>query len=135
MKTRLASFAGSTLCVALIICIGVLAWKFFTLTDPYVVKPLKSSPAPAGAMTGFSVANGSRTLSVFSTNDVVVVSDPGESSKYEVIWMVQQPRKAGTNTLMEFKCELPKAADVDQIKLLGSEIPPKVRKVAEGRFW
>jgi len=121
--------------VAMLTGAGVLAWNFFTITDPYVVKLLSSSPAPLGSMTSFSVANDTRTLSVISSNDVVVVSDPGADFKYEVLWLVEHPRKTGTHALVEFRFKLPKSAAADKIELLGTEIPPKIRKVADGQLW
>ena len=135
MKKPLRTIGAGAAGVIALVGVGVLAWKFFTISDPYLVKPLRSSPAPVAAMTGYSVASGSRTLSVISSNDIVVVADPGASSTYEVVWLVQQPRKDGTHALMEFKCELPPNAAVDRIEPLGSPIPPKIQKVANGRLW
>lgn len=123
--------------LGLVVLIGVaaLAWSTFTITDPYLVKPLTSSPAPAGASVGHSVASGSRTLSIVSSNDVVVVADPGASFRYEVVWLVERPRKDGARTLAEFKCELPQYAALGPINPLGSQIPPKIQQVADGGQW
>jgi hypothetical protein len=84
---------------------------------------------------GHSVVSGSRTLSIVSSNDVAVVADPGVSFQYEVVWLVEHPRKDSTHTLMEFKCEMPQYAAIDQIKPLGSQIPPKIQRVADGGQW
>jgi len=127
--------AGIVLGLAVMVSIAAVAWKAFTITDPYLVKPLTSSPAPAGASVGHSVASGSRTLSIVSTNDVVVVADPGASFQYEVVWLVERPRKDGTHTLTEFKCKLPQYAAVGQINPLSAQIPPKIQRVADGGQW
>lgn len=123
------------LSLAVLVGVAALVWEAFTITDPYLVKPLSSSPAPAGASVGHSVTSGSRTLCVVSSNDVVVVSDPGVSFLYEVVWLVERPKKGGTHTLTEFRCELPQYAVADQINPLGSQIPPKVQQVANGGRW
>jgi hypothetical protein len=60
--------------------ISTLVWKAFTVTNPYLVKPLTFSPAPAGATVGHSLEHASRTLSIVSSNIVVVVADPGRPS-------------------------------------------------------
>lgn len=126
---------GIALGLAVLVGVATLAWSTFTITDPYLVKPLTSSPAPAGASVGHSVASGSRTLYIVSSNDVVVVADPGASFRYEVVWLVERPRKDGGHTLMEFKCELPEFAVVGQIKPLSSTIPPKIQQMADGGQW
>jgi len=127
--------AGIVLGLPTLVGIAALAWKTFTTTDPYLVRPLKASPAPVGASVGHSVASGSRTLSIVSSNNVVVVADPGASFQYEVVWLVERPRKDGAGTLREFKCELPQYAAVGQIHPLGSQIPPKIQRVADGGQW
>jgi len=124
--------AGVVLGLAVLVGVTALAWKAFTVTDAYLVKPLTASPAPPGARIGHSVASGSRTLSIVSSNDVIVVADPGASFQYEVIWLVERPRKDGAHTLTEFKCELPQYAAIDQIKPLGSRIPLKIQRTADG---
>src|SRR5689334_13867358 len=121
--------------LALLVGVAAVAWKAFTITDPYLVKPLTSSPAPVGMSEGHSVSSGTRTLSVISSNDVVVVADPGASFQHEVVWLVEHPRKDGTHTLMQFKCELPQYAAVDHINPLGSQIPPRIQRVADGGQW
>ena len=120
---------------AMLVALAALAWKAFTLTDPYLVKPLTSSPAPAGASIGHSCASGSRTLSIVSSNNIVVVADPGASFKYEVLWLVERPRKSGASTLMEYRCDLPQYAAADHINPIGSRIPPKIQQVADGGQW
>ena len=127
--------AGIALGLALLVGIGAIAWEAFTITDPYLVKPLTSSPAPAGASVGHSVGGGSRTLSVVSSNDIVVVADPRVSFKYVVLWLVERPRKSRASTLMEYRCELPKYAAADHINPIGSRIPPKIQQVADGGQW
>jgi hypothetical protein len=121
--------------LAVLVGVAALVWSAFTITDPYLVKPLTSSPVLASASIGHSVASGSRTLSVVSSNDVVVVADPGASFQYEVVWLVERPRRDGASTLTEFKCELPQFAAVGQIKPLGTTIPPKIQQVADGGQW
>ena len=126
--------AGVMLGLVLSVGVAAVAWKAFTITDPYLVKPLTSSPAPAGASVGHSVSS-TRTLSIVTSNDVVVVADPGASFQYEVVWLVERPRKDGAHTLMEFKCELPQYAAKDHINPLGSQIPPKIQRLADGEQW
>ena len=130
-KSIIVSIAG----FALLAGIAAFAWEVFTVTDPYVVSPLTSSPAPAGAKVGHSVSSGSRLLSIVSVSGVVVVADPGASFKHEIIWLVEQPKKGISHTIMEFTCELPQYAAVDQIRPLGSPVPTKIQKVADGRRW
>jgi hypothetical protein len=127
--------AGIALGLAVSVGISALAWKAFAITDPYLVKPLASSPAPVGATVGHSVAIASRTLSIVSSNDVVVIADPGASFQREVVWLVERPRKNGTHTFMEFKCELPQVAAAYRINPLGSPIPPKIQQAADGGRW
>jgi len=127
--------AGIVLGLAVLVGVAAFAWKAFTITDPYLVRSLTSSPAPSDVSVGHSVVSGSRTLSIVSSNDVAVVADPGVSFQYEVVWLVERPRKDSTHTLMEFKCELPRYAAVDHIKPLGSQIPPKIQRVADGGQW
>jgi hypothetical protein len=127
--------AGVVLGLALFASVAVIAWTASTVTDPYLIRPLTSSPAPPGASVGFSVSSSTRTLSIVSSNDVVVAADPGASFRYEVVWLVEHPRKDKTRTLMEFKCELPQYAAVDHIHALGSQIPPKIQQVADGGQW
>lgn len=127
--------AGVVLGLAMLVGVTAFAWRAFTITDPYLVKPLTASPASAGASVGHSEASGSCTLSVVSSNDVVVVADPGVSFQHEVVWLVERPRKDGTHNLTEFKCELPQYAAVGQIKPLGAAIPPKIQQVADGGQW
>lgn len=115
--------------------VAVIGWEVFTVTDPYVVSPLASTPAPAGAKVGHSVSRGSRLLSVVSGSDVVVVADPGASFKHEVIWLVEQPRKKSSHTLREFRCELPQYATLDQIRPLGSAVPTEIQQIADGSRW
>lgn len=131
MKTIIAGITG----VAVLAAITAVAWEVFTVTDPYVVTPLVSSSAPANASAGHAVGSGSRTLSIVSSSDVVVVADPGSSFKHEVIWIVEQPRKDGSHTLKEFTCNLPEYAAVEQIKPLGSAIPSEIQQTANGHRW
>jgi hypothetical protein len=123
--------------LGLVVLVGVvaLAWRAYTFTGPYLVKPLSSSPAPAGTSVGYSFTSCSRTLSVVSSNDVVVVSDPGVSFQYEVVWLVERPRKGGAHTLTEFRCELPQHAAAGHINPLGSQIPPMIQEIADGGEW
>jgi hypothetical protein len=129
------NIAGIVLGLAVPVGITLLAWNAFTITAPYLVEPLTSSPAPAGVIVGHSVASGSRTLAVVSSNDVVVIADPGASFQHEVVWLVERPRKNGAHTLMEYRCELPQYAAADRINRLGSPIPPKIQQVADGGRW
>ena len=131
IKTFIVGITG----VAVLAAIAALVWEVFTVTDPYVVTPLASSTAPASARAGHAVGSGSRTLSIVSRSDVVVVADPGASFKHEVIWLVEQPRKDGSHALKEFTCKLPEYAAVDQIKPLGSSIPTEIQQIANGHRW
>lgn len=130
-KSIIVGIAG----LAALAGITTLAWEVFTVTDPYLVSPLTSSPAPASASVGHSVDSGSRTLSVVSSSDIIVVADPGASFKYEVIWIVERPREDGSNALKEFICNLPEYAAVDQIKPLGTPVPTEIQQTANGRQW
>ena len=121
--------------MAVLAGITALAWEVLTVTNPYVVSPLSSSPAPASASVGRSIGSGSRILSVVSSLDVVVVADPGASFKYEVVWLVELPRKDGSHALKVFRCDLPQHASVDQIRSLGSAIPTEIQQTADGRRW
>jgi hypothetical protein len=131
MKRKLI-VVGITFTIVLAAGISMLAWKAFTITDPYLVKPLTSSPAPPGATVGYSLATATRTLSIVTSNDVVVVADPGASFRYEVLWLVERPKKDGAGTLMEYKCKLPQYAAADHINPIGSQIPPKIQQIADG---
>ena len=127
--------AGAVLGVAVAGAITVGVWKAGTITEPYLVKPVKVSPAPNGARVGHSVKNGTRTLSIFSSNLVVVVADPGASFQYEVVWLVEKPRGDGSHTLMEYTCQLPQYAAAEHINAVGSELPPKIQNKAGGGQW
>jgi hypothetical protein len=131
MKTFIVGITG----VPVLAAIAALVWEVLTVTDPYVVIPLASSTAPASARAGHTVKSGSRTLSIVSSRDVVVVADPGASFKHEVVWIVEQPRKNGSHALKEFTCSLPEYAAVDQIKPLGSSIPTEIQRIANGHRW
>jgi hypothetical protein len=134
MKKNLV-IVGVVVGVVIVVGISVLAWKTITITDPYVVKPITSTPAPVGASVGHSIGSATRTLSIVSSNDIVVVADPGASFQYEVLWLVERPRKDGTHTLMEYKCEMPQYAAAGHINPVGSQIPPKIQQVADGGQW
>jgi hypothetical protein len=131
MKRKLV-VVGITFTIVLAAGISILAWKALTITDPYLVKPLTSSPALPGATVSYSLATATRTLSIVTSNDVVVVADPGASFRYEVLWLVERPKKDGASTLMEYKCKLPQYAAADHINPIGSQIPPKIQQVADG---
>jgi hypothetical protein len=134
MKKKLI-IAGVVLGTALVAAISLAVWKAATITDPYLVKPVTVSPAPEGAKVGHSVNSGTRTLSVISSNRVVVVADPGASFQYEVLWVVEQPRKDGSPALMEYKCQLPQYAAADHINPAGSKLPLKIQKTAGRDRW
>ena len=121
--------------IAVLVGVTALAWEVLTVTDPYRVEPLTSSAAPSSASVGYSVSNGSRILSIVSSGDVVVVADPGESFRYEVIWLVEQPRKDGSHNLKEFRCDLPEYAVLDQIRPLSTPVPAKIQQVADREQW
>src|SRR5690606_23831069 len=108
----------------------ILAWNVFTITDPYLVKPLASSDAGPGASQGHAVQAGN--LVVISTTDVVVVADPGASFAHEVLWLVEQPRADETLTLREYVFQSPPSATVNQIHPSGTPIPANVQRVADG---
>jgi hypothetical protein len=115
--------------------ISMLAWRALTITDPYIVKPMTSSPAPTGATVGYFVESTSRTLTIVSGNEVIVVADPGASFQHEVLWLVERPRKTGVSTLVEYKCVLPQYAAADYINPIGFPMPPKIRRVADKERW
>jgi hypothetical protein len=127
--------AGAVLGVAVAGAISVVYWKAVTITDPYVVEPVTASPAPSGGKAGHSVESNTRTLSILSSNSVVVVADPGVAFQYEVLWLVEKPRRDGSHTLMEYRCKMPQYAMAQHINPVGSQIPPKIQKVAEGNQW
>ena len=84
---------------------------------------------------GYSVKNGTRTLSIVSSNQVVVVADPGASFRYEELWLVETPRKDGSDALMEYTCQLPKYAVLDHINPPTAQPPSKIQRAAEARGW
>lgn len=127
--------AGAVLGVVVAGAIAVGIWKAATITDPYLVKPVAVSPARNGARVGHSVKNGTRTLSIVSSNLVVVVADPGASFQHEVVWLVEKPRGDGNHTLMEYTCQLPQYSAAEHVKPVGSEIPPKIQNTAGGGQW
>jgi hypothetical protein len=111
-------------------CSAVLLSQVLAVTDPYIVKPIASQAARAGLTSGHFVDGAGRVLSVLSSNDVVVVADPGASFSHEVLWLVEQTRKTGDRTLMEFTYVLPQHAAPEHIKPLGSQVPAKLMQLA-----
>lgn len=107
---------------------AVLGWKAFSVTDPYVVPPRSSSPAPAGAQAGYAVTG--RTLTVTSARDVVVVADPGESFKYLPLWIIERPGQDGALTTREY--ELSPYTPAEKIHPPGEAAPEEIREAAEG---
>lgn len=134
MKKKLI-VVGIALSVVLAAGISMIVWETLTITDPYMVKPLTSSPTPIGATVGQSLESDSRTLSIVSSNDVVVVADPGASFRYVVLWLVERPRKNGVSTLMEYRFALPQYASADHINPVGSRIPTNIQQVADRGQW
>lgn len=134
MKKKLV-IVGIAIGVLNVVGISALAWNVLTFADPYVVKPLTSTPVPIGSRVGYSIERATRTLSVTSSNDIVVVADPGASFQYEVLWLVERPRKDGSHSLIEYKCKLPQYATASHINPVGSQIPPKIQHVADGGQW
>lgn len=126
-------------CIACgVICLALVFLPVLLLEHairPYVLEPMKAMPAPHGARVGHMVNTNARTLSVFSSNSVVVVADPGVSFQYEVLWLVEKPRKDKPAGLLEYKFSLPKYAMAEHINALGSKIPPGIQKVADGNQW
>jgi hypothetical protein len=112
-----------------------LAVKLINVTDPYVVKPVAVLPAPIDAKMGYTVDAATRTLSVVSRKEVVVVSDPGAFFSHEVLWILQVPKKEESRDPVLYRVELPKFADTAHIKLQGSDTPPKIAKFANGDQW
>jgi hypothetical protein len=113
----------------------VLGWKALTVTDPYIVEPMATSPARAGATVGHALEPTSRILSIVSNTDVVVVADPGASFRHEVLWLVERPGKTGERRLMEYKYKLKQHAVADHIHPIGAQVPLKIQQVADGRPW
>ena len=123
--------------VGMVGLVGVtaLAWEVLTVSDPYRVEPLTSSPASVGATAGHSVDSSTRTLSIVSSGEVVVVADPGESFRYEVIWLVEKPCAGTAHLLKEFCCKLPEFATESQIRPMGTPVPAKIQQVADRNRW
>lgn len=92
-------------------------------------------PAPSDAKTGHTVDTATRTLSVVSRQKVVVIADPGASFSHEVLWIVEIPKKDGPNGLMTYQVEMPKFSVAEHIHPLGSDVPPKIAKLASGGQW
>ena len=121
--------------VAGLIGMTALAWEVLTVTDPYRVEPLTSSPASGGATVGYSVNSSTGTLSIVSSGEVVAVADPGESFRHEVIWLVEKPSSGTDIPLKEFRCELPKFATESQIRPIGTPVPARIQQVANRNRW
>lgn len=123
--------------VALIIAgaVAVVTFKAFTITEPFIVEPVTELAPPKGAKPGHEIKADTRTLSVFSSNLVVVVADPGASFQYDVLWLVEKPREDGSGMLMEYRCELPKHAVAEHINGIGSKLPPEILEAANGNRW
>ena len=120
------------LCATAILIFFLRAAAF---TEPYMIKPMTASPAPNGVKVGHTMNANTRTLSVFSSNAVVVVADPGVSFQYEVLWIVEQQRNDKSDDLLEYRFELPEYAVAEHINPIGSEIPPTILKAANGNQW
>ena len=132
---RVLIITGIAVAVAVVAATSFGVWRFLTVTDPYRVEPITESPAPVGAKAGYTVKNDTRTLSIISSNRVVVVADPGASFQYEVLWLVERPRKDGSTALIEYSCKLPEAAAVDHINPPTAQLPPKIQKASEATGW
>jgi hypothetical protein len=113
----------------------VLGWKALTATDPYIVQPMATLPAPDGATVGHALEPTSRMLSIVSSTDVVVVADPSASFRHEVLWLVERPSKTGERRLMEYKYTLQQPAVADHIHPIGSQVPLKIQQVTDGWPW
>ena len=131
IKTIIAGLVG----VAALVGVTALAWEALTVTDPYRVAPLTSYPASPGATVGHSVNSSTRILSVVSSGEVVVVADPGESFRYEVVWLVEKPTAGSARALKEFRCNLPEFATESQIRPLGTPVPARIQHVADSNRW
>jgi hypothetical protein len=127
--------ASAVLGIAVAGALTVAGWKVFRITDPYLVEPVTTLPAQNGAKTGHSIEGVTRVLSVVSSNRIIVVADPGVSFHYQVLWLVEKPRKDGSHTLMEYKCKLPKYVSADHLHPIGSEVPSRIQEIAEASQW
>jgi hypothetical protein len=127
--------AGITVAVVAMAAASFGAWKLLTVTDPYRVEPITASPAPTGAKVGYTVKMDTRTISIVSSNQVVVVADPGTSFRYEALWLIERPRKDGSASLIEYACKLPEFAAVDNIHPPTAQPPPKIQKASEAIGW
>jgi hypothetical protein len=127
--------ASAVFGVAIAGVVSVTVWTMATVTNPYVVEPLSVSPAPNGAKVGHSVDGTTRTLSIVSRNRVVVVADPGASFQYVDVWLVEKPRRDGSNALVELKCQLPAHAVAEHIHPIGSVVSAKIQRAADGAPW
>lgn len=120
--------------VAIDAAVGFLIFQGVTITDPYIIKPTSQLPARGDANVGHTIKTGTHTLSVVSRKNVVVIADPGASFKYEVLWLVKKPREDRSDNPVEYQYALPEYALAEHINPIGSETPPKIQRVAEGRW-
>ena len=115
--------------------IGYVIYQSVSVTEPYIISPISTLPAPEGSTIGHTIDIDTRTLRVCSSNAVVVVADPGVSFLYEVLWIVAMPRAERLDNLVEYTYKLPEYAKAEHINPLGSEIPDDIAKVAAGCQW
>ena len=121
--------------VVLVAAVTFLLLSSIGVTDPYVVRQMAVLSAPSDAKIGHTVDTITRTLLVVSRKEVVVISDPGASFKYEVLWIIEHSRKDGSSDPRLYRAEMPKFAVAEHIHPVGSTLPPKIAKFATGGQW
>ena len=109
-----------------------ILFKVFTVTEPYVIKPINVVTATSGAPVNHVINTNTGILSVFSSNLVVVVADPGASFQHEVLWLVAVPRTDQSRELKEYRFKMPKFAMAEHVNEIGVALPDKIRKAANG---
>jgi hypothetical protein len=123
------------LAILVVTVIGYAGYTAFTVTDPYVVKPASIEPAKKEAIIGYSFDKESKTLSVTTSKDVILVADPGKSFKYVEIWILERPRASNDTLLSEYKFHVSEFAQDDKIHFANTEIPTEIAKVAQRTEW
>ena len=110
-------------------------YEVMTVTDPYVIKPISVVSAQLGAQTGHTVNREENTLSVVSSNHVIVIADPGSSFQYEVLWLIEKSARDKSDKLLLYKYDLPQHAASEHINPLGSKIPTDIQRIADANRW
>jgi hypothetical protein len=122
--------------IAVLVVVGIGALKVFRFdpTAPYVVRPTTVSSADTTAQVGSVFDSATHTLSVVSDTPVVVVADPGKSFKYEVVWVVADPRPNQAVRRCNYRFALSEYAKAEHVNPLGTALPPEIQKTATDRW-